>query len=110
MSYTPERSIKSGKTFFVAAASPDRPPANNPGFDKPLGHELELVPPYQSGDPDGAGLADQGLAALQGQSAGERVSFIPRGATLRPGTDERYEPATNAEGVAALEPKEANYY
>ena len=76
VSYTPERSIKSGKTFFVAAASPDRPPANNPGFDKPLGHELELVPPYRSGDPDGAGLADQGPAALQGQSAGERAGVV----------------------------------
>ena len=42
--------------------------------------------------------------------AGERVSFIPRGATLKPGLDERYERKTDEKGEAAFEPTEANYY
>src|SRR6476646_2856977 len=40
----PVRSIKSGKTFFVVSSSLDRVPLINPGFDRPLGHALEIVP------------------------------------------------------------------
>jgi uncharacterized GH25 family protein len=42
--------------------------------------------------------------------SGERVSFIPRGATLKPGLDGRYERKTDERGEAAFEPTEANYY
>src|SRR6185295_12327253 len=40
----PTRSIKSAKYCFLVSASLDKPPTNEPGFDKPLGHQLELVP------------------------------------------------------------------
>ena len=42
--------------------------------------------------------------------AGERISFIPRGATLKNGFDETYERTTDAKGEASFEPTEANYY
>jgi hypothetical protein len=38
------RGIKSGKTYFVVSESLDRVATENPGFEKPLGHALELVP------------------------------------------------------------------
>jgi len=47
------------------------------------------------------------LIKLKGKPlAGERVSFIPRGATLKPGMDERYERATDEKGEASFEPTE----
>ena len=42
--------------------------------------------------------------------AGERLSFIPRAATLQPETDARYEPTTDARGEAAFSPNEANHH
>jgi uncharacterized GH25 family protein len=42
--------------------------------------------------------------------AGERVSFIPRGAALKPGADDRYERTTDTNGEASFEPTEANHY
>src|SRR5258705_600180 len=39
----PVRSIKSAKTFFVVSPSLDKPNLTNPGFEKPLGHALEIV-------------------------------------------------------------------
>lgn len=111
MSYAPERSVKSGKTCFVAAASLDKPPAENPGFDKPLGHELELVPMTNPVTPMGPGTLIRVRLLYKGRPlAGERVSFIPRGATLKSGTDDRYERTTDAKGEASFEPTEANYY
>ena len=43
--------------------------------------------------------------------AGERVSFIPRGATLEArALDDRYERLTDEKGEASFEPTEANSY
>jgi uncharacterized GH25 family protein len=111
VSYAPERSIKSGKTFFVATPSLDRPPADNPGFDKPLGHELELVPVSNPVTPMGPGSPIRVRLLYKGKPlAGERISFIPRGAALRPVADDRYERTTDANGEASFEPTEANHY
>src|ERR1043166_6370140 len=44
MSYAPERSVRSAETFFVVSRSLDNPAPANPGFDRVLGHPLELVP------------------------------------------------------------------
>src|SRR5262249_13747077 len=49
------RSVKSAKTFLVASKSLDRVSPDNPGFDKPLGHALELVPETNPVTPMGPG-------------------------------------------------------
>ena len=41
MTYAPERTVKSAKTFFVGSKSPARVPEQNPGFDRVVGHGLE---------------------------------------------------------------------
>ena len=111
VNYAPERSIKSGKTFFVASTSLDKPSADNPGFDRPLGHDLELVPVLNPVTPMGPGSPIKVRLLYKGRPlAGERVSFIPRGATLRPELDERYERMTDEKGEASFEPTEANHY
>lgn len=111
MSYAPERSIKSAKALFVAAASLDRPTVENPGFDRVLGHPLELVPVSNPVTPMGPGTPIKVKLLYNGKPlAGERVAFIPRGAALKEGVDDRYERVTDAEGVATFEPTEANYY
>lgn len=112
MSYAPERSIKSAKAFFVASASLDKPTADTPGFDRPLGHPLELVPLTNPVLPMGPGTPIRVRLLFKGKPlAGERVSFIPQGATLKEGgMDERYERVTDKNGEASFEPKEAAYY
>ena len=96
MSLCAERAIKSAKTCFVTAASLDRPTADNPGFDRPIGHDLELVPVLNPVTPMGPGSPIKVRLLYQGKPlAGERVSFIPRGATLKAGLDEQYERTTD---------------
>ena len=111
MDYAPERSIKSGKAFFVASTSLDRPTEANPGFDKPIGSELELVPLVNPVTPMGPGKPIKVRLLYQGKPlVGERVSFIPRGGTLSGEFDSRYERKTDEKGEASFEPTEANYY
>ena len=55
VSYAPKRSIKSGKTFFVASKSLDKVSEDNPGFDRVYGHPLELVPVTNPVTPMGPG-------------------------------------------------------
>jgi uncharacterized GH25 family protein len=111
MSYAPERSIKGAKAFFVVSESLDAPTVDNPGFDRPVGHELELVPVRNPVTPMGPGTPITVRLLYKGKPlAGEKVSFIPRGATLVAGFDERYERETDAEGLATFEPTEATSY
>ena len=112
MSYAPERAIKSAKTFFVASASLDKPRADNPGFNKPLGHPLELVPLTNPVTPMGPGTPIRVRLLFKGRPiAGERVAFIPQGAQLKEGVmDTQYERVTDKDGEATFEPKEAAYY
>ena len=111
MSYAPERSIKSGKTFFVASPSLDKPRMDNPGFDKPLGHDLELVPLLNPVTPMGPGTPIRIRLLYKGKPlSGERVSFIPRGSKLKPGLDENFERMTDDDGEVSFEPTEANCY
>ena len=107
----PTRSLKSAKTCFVASASLDKPNPHNPGFDKPLGHPLEIVPQANPVFPMGPGQAIRVRVLLKGQPlANARVSFIPRGETLAEGFDERYERNSDAEGKASFTPTTGNYY
>jgi uncharacterized GH25 family protein len=107
----PARSLKSAKAFFVASTSLDKPNPNNPGFDKPLGHPLEIVPQSNPVLPMGPGQAIRVCVLLKGQPLAEaRVSFIPRGEALTEGFDERYERKTDAKGDASFTPTTGNYY
>ena len=109
--YAPKRSVKSGKTFFVASKSLDKVPLDNPGFDRVLGHPLELVPQANPVTPMGPGSKIKVKLLHKGKPmAGAKVSFIPRGYTLAEGFDKTYERMTDDSGVASFEPKEANYY
>jgi uncharacterized GH25 family protein len=107
----PQRSVKSAKTCFLLSDSLDKPSAQNPGFDKPLGHVLEIVPVANPVVPMGPGQTMRVRVLFQGRPlAGVRVSFIPRGQTLAAGWDERFERSTDAAGEAAFTPTEGNYY
>lgn len=107
----PVRSIKSGKTCFVVSQKLDDVPEENPGFDKSLGHPLEIVPEANPVTPMGPEIPIRVRVFLHGKPLPEaRVSFIPRGITLAEGFDEQYERKTNDNGRAAFTPKEGNYY
>ena len=110
-SYAPERIVRSAKSFFLACPKLDAPPADAPGFDRVLGHAMELVPLSNPVAPMGPGTPIRVRLLYKGKSlAGERVSFIPRGTTLADGFDATYERLTDADGLATFEAKEAGYY
>ena len=107
---TPIRSLRSAKCAFVASTLLDKVPAQLTGFDRVLGHRLELVP-----DCDlvnlGPGTALKVRLLLDGKPApGVKVSFIPRGVTLREGTDSEYERVTDKEGRASFSPRVGTYH
>jgi uncharacterized GH25 family protein len=111
VSYAPVRSVKSAKTYFVVSKSLDKVAADNPGFDKPLGHALELVPDANPVTPMGPGTAIKVRLLFKGKPlADARVSFIPRGETLTEGFDKRYERMTDEKGGASFTPTAGNYY
>ena len=107
----PVRSVKSGKTCFVVSQKLDDVPEDNPGFDKVLGHPLEIVPEANPVTPMGPEVPIRVKVLLHGKPLPEaRVSFIPRGTTLAEGFDDEYERRTNENGRASFAPKEGNYY
>lgn len=111
VSYAPTRSIKSAKAFFLVSKSLDNVSRDNSGFDKPLGHALELVPETNPVTPMGPGTPIKVKLLYKGKPmADARVSFIPRGATLSEGFDPRYERKTDKDGRASFTPAEGNYY
>ncbi|MEI8228079.1 MAG: DUF4198 domain-containing protein [Planctomycetota bacterium] len=87
----------------------DTPPVATKEFAQPLGHPLELVlkshPVLASGP--GQPIAVQ-LLHHGKPLADERVSFIPRGTTLKAGFDPDYERQTDAEGRCTFTPREGN--
>ena len=107
----PVRSVKSGKTFFVVSGSLDRIPFENPGFDRVLGHPLELVPAANPVTPMGPGQPIEVRVLFRGEPLPEaRVSFVPRGETLKGGFDDEHERRTDAEGRASFTPRTGNQY
>ncbi len=107
----PVRAIRSAKVFFLASNSLDKVPSNTAGFDKPLGHKFELVPVANPVAPLGPGTAIKVKLLLNGKPlAGERVSFVPRGVTLKEGMDDTYERITDKDGRASFTPRTGNYY
>ncbi|HET6423777.1 MAG TPA: DUF4198 domain-containing protein [Planctomycetaceae bacterium] len=107
----PQRSVRSAKTFFVAAKNLGEIPHENPGFDKVLGHPLELVPESSTVTPMGPDVPIRVKVLFQNKPlAGARVAFIPRGVTLSEGIDANHERTTNDNGRASFTPKDGNYY
>lgn len=107
----PVRSVKSAKSFFLASTSLDKVSADLPGFAQPLGHPLELVPIVNPVAPMGPGKAIQVRVLLKGKPLPNgRVSFIPRGQTLTPDFDDRFERRTDEQGLASFTPTSGNYY
>lgn len=105
------RGIKSGKTFFVVSESLDKVRRDNPGFDRPLGHVLEIVPQSNPVTPMGPGQPIDVKVVYEGHPLPDaRVAFVPRGEELSEGFDQRFERMTDAEGSASFTPKEGNYY
>ena len=108
---TPIRAYQSGKTYFVVSDSLDKVANNQTNFDKPLGHTIELIPEAHPVLPMGPGLPIKVKLLFKGQPLdGVQVSFIPRGVTLKEGTDSDYERTTNKDGQASFTPKTGNYY
>ncbi len=111
VSYAPLRSIKSAKTFFVLSPSLDHVARTNLGFDRVLGHPLELVPKANTVTPMGPGQPIEMRVLFQGRPLeNARVSFIPRGTKLHDDFDDRYERVTDAMGEVSFTPQEGNYY
>ncbi len=107
----PVRSIRSAKSFFVVSPSLDKVSMDNPGFEKPLGHPLELIPTANPVTPMGPGKAIQVRLLFKGKPlSAARVSFIPRGQTLAKDFDEQFERRTDEHGDASFTPTEGNYY
>jgi uncharacterized GH25 family protein len=107
----PARSIKSAKVCFVVSPTLDRVPRENPGFDKPLGHALEIVPAKNPVTPMGPGQEINVRVLLKGKPlADARVSFIPQADTLTEGFDDRYERKTDGDGRASFTPKAGDRY
>jgi uncharacterized GH25 family protein len=107
----PTRSVKSAKAFFVVSKSLDNVPQEHPGYDRALGHPLELVPEANPVTPMGPDVPIRVKVLFKGEPlAGARVSFIPRGTTLAEGFDAEHERTTNDHGRAMFIPKDGNYY
>jgi uncharacterized GH25 family protein len=107
----PVRSVRSAKTYFLVSDSLDKVPANLAGYEKPLGHALELVPEASPVAPMGPGTPIKVRLQFRGKPLGDiKVSFIPRGVTLKEGTDAEYERVTDKDGRASFTPKSGNYY
>jgi uncharacterized GH25 family protein len=107
----PVRSVRSAKAYFLVSDSLDKVSANLAGFEKRLGHALELVPEVSPIAPMGPGMPLKLRLLFNGKPlSGVKVSFIPRGTTLKEGTDAEYERTTDPDGRASFTPKTGNFY
>jgi uncharacterized GH25 family protein len=107
----PYRGIKCGKTYFVVSPSLDKVASSNPGFDKPLGHRLELVPEANPVTPMGPGTPLKLKLLFAGKPLpGIKVSFIPRGVKLKDGMDNEHERVTDKEGQVAFTPRTGTFF
>jgi uncharacterized GH25 family protein len=103
----PVRSLKSAKTCFVVSPLLDRVDVNQPGFDRVLGHPLELVPVTNPVVPMGPEVPIAVRLLLRGKPLPDTtISFIPRGTQLADGFDAEYECVTDAEGLATFTPRQ----
>ena len=107
----PTRSVKSAKTVFLVSKSLDRVASDTPGFDRVLGHALELVPVKSPVAPAGPGQPLEVMVLFRGKPLPDAVvSFVPSGETLKEGFDPRYECKTDAKGCARFTPKTGAHF
>ena len=107
----PVRSVRSSKAYFGVSDSLDRIGKNFTGFDRALGHKIELVPECNPIVPMGPGQPIKVKLLFQGKPlSGVKVSFIPRGITLKDESDPDYERTTDGQGKASFTPKIGTYY
>ncbi|HSG70913.1 MAG TPA: DUF4198 domain-containing protein [Planctomycetaceae bacterium] len=107
----PVRSIKSGKTFFAVTPTLDRVTPDESGFDRVLGHPLELVPTVNPVSPMGPGQPISVRVMFKGKPMPEAsVAFIPRGVTLAGEFDDQYERKSDTNGEATFTPRTGNVY
>lgn len=104
-----KRSVKSGKAYFLAAESRDTLP-EAPAAPTPLGHPLEIVPETHPVVGMGPGRDITVRVLFRGRPvADQRVSFIPRGATLAADFDPEFERRTDDMGRCRYTPREGNF-
>jgi uncharacterized GH25 family protein len=107
----PVRAVKSGKTCFVVSPTLDKVEPAKSGFEKPLGHALEIVPQANPVTPMGPGQPISVRVLFKGKPlADAKVSFVPRSQTLKAGFDEQYERMTNAQGDVEFTPKTGDQF
>jgi uncharacterized GH25 family protein len=105
------RSYRSAKAYFGVSDSLDRVSKNLTGFDKPLGHLIELVPEANPVAPMGPGQPIKMKLLFQGKPlSGTKVSFIPRGVALKEQFDSEYERTSDGKGQVSFTPRTGNYY
>ncbi len=101
------RAVKSAKTYFVAGSASES--VAQEGYQRPLGHDLELVPLINPVTMTSAGQAVRVKLLFEGKPlAGARVSFIPRGQQLTKEMDPTFERTTDDAGTAEFTPADGN--
>lgn len=103
MHYAPVRDVKSAKTFFRVG------PTVATGFDRSLGHALEIIP---SSNPILVATDTLAVRILyKGKPLPEtKVSFIPMGATLKEDDDPDHETKTDMSGTAKMKVAQGDVY
>lgn len=108
---TPIRAVKSNKAYFIVSDSLDQVPSDLTGYEKPLGHPLELVPTENPVAPLGPGKPIAVKLLFHGKPLADTVvSFVPQRTTLKEDFDETYERKTNEQGEASFTPKTGDRY
>lgn len=111
MHYAPVRAVKSAKTIFAASPTLDQVQFDQTGFDRVLGHPLELVPTVNPVAPMGPGKEIGVRVLYRGKPLPQaRVSFIPRGVALSEEFDPVYERQADENGQASFTPNTGNVY
>jgi uncharacterized GH25 family protein len=101
------RAVKSAKTYFIAGSVEES--AARTGHERPLGHDLEIIPLTHPVTMTAAGQPVRVKLLFEGKPlAGARVSFIPRGQQLTKDLDPTFERTTTSDGVAEFTPAEGN--
>ncbi len=107
----PVHAIKTAKAYFGVSDLLDNPAIPFQGFDKPIGQGLELVFLTNPVFPVGPGTNITVQLFHKGNPLpGTKVSFIPRGITLKEGLDADYERITDKEGKASFAPKLGTFH
>lgn len=99
--------FKGSKAWFLVADRAAAVPASSAAFREPLGHPLEFVLDTDPVLGTAPGRPITVRLLFRGQPlAGQRVSFVPRGATLAEGFDAEHERMTDEQGRASYTPRE----